>query len=266
MDTGQSTLFMISAGTGKDHARGGLESMASLHLQILKDQAKRRGLDGVPGLDEALEQRVIEWTEEFEADLRIRGVALHIQRLLSAPSKSDAVRIASAITITHQEFSDLVTNAPSQLGYRHRMKFKEFRPPHHRAFSDQISKALQSAEPGKASPEIVKAMRKVTALFDERKRVHVHLLEKGAKWHAFFFDFNDMTDPKVGPHIHYVSHRWADLTREIVWDAFDIRRQSLPREVHIRYIEPAMSAASKRKLNMRSMPTNGHVLQVDGRG
>lgn len=265
IDAGRSSLFVISAGEGENHARGALEAAADLQLEVAKERLRQEGLENLPGMARAIELKRAQLVDEWEAEVRSRGVALHIQQLLGAPSKGDAIRIAASIAITHAELADFVSNAHAQLGYRHRMKFKEFRPDHHGAFSDQISQALQSAKPGVAPPEMVKAMRKVHALFEERKRVHIHMFEKGAKWHAFFFDFNDLTDPKKGPHVHYVSHRWADLTREIVWDAFDERIQSIPRGVHIRYVEPEMAAAARRRSQKRRLFTSGHVLEVEGR-
>ncbi len=259
---GKTSLFHVWAGSEEDPARGLLEASVGMEIAMEREVLRRKGLDGAPGVEEMLQQKRVELREKWERQVRAEGVAPHLVQLLAAPSKRDAERLASSMVVTSREFANLVLNAHALLGYRHRLKVREYRPDHHAAFSDEVSEALHDAKAGPASPEMEKAMRKVGAMFDERKRVHAHLFERGAKWHCIFFDFNDMTDQERGPHLHYVSHRWTGLRRDAVLAAFDERRQSLPRRIHIQYVDDGLERAARRH---RFMVKKGvlHVLRAD---
>jgi hypothetical protein len=243
--------------------------MVEMWLAMARERLRR---SGVP-LDDAAEARLKgmanDFRQRFERDAQGRGVAAQIVELLRTGSKRDAERLAREMTITAEQFSDLMFNAHGQLGYRHRMKWREYLPAHLEGISDQITVALREAEPGPASPDLAKAMRKVQATFDERKRVHVHMLERGAKWHAFFFDLNDVTDLEhgPGPHLHYLSYHWG-LDRQVLWNAFDERHQSIPRGVHVRFVNDRVEKAERdrRQARLNRGLGPGHVLANDESG
>ena len=81
-----------------------------------------------------------------------------------AVTKREAVRLAWKMVITKDELTQLIFNSHSHLGYRHRLRFREFHPPQHKTYSDDISDAIGKARPGPAAPEMVKAMRKMHAI------------------------------------------------------------------------------------------------------
>jgi hypothetical protein len=264
-----SAILVGSAGPGTDHVQGVLDGMVEMQLTKARERLRRAGIPLDASAEERLKVLASGFRRDFEGHVRGRGIAPRIVNLLAAPSKRDAERLASAMTITAEQFSDLMFNAHAQLGYRHRMKWREFLPPHLEGISDKISDALRDAKPGPATPEVAKAMRKVQATMEERKRVHVHMLERGAKWHAFFFDLNDVTDLDhgPGPHLHYISHRWG-IDREAVWTDFDERHQLIPRRVHIRFVNERLERAEheRRRARANRMPGPGHVLANDDSG
>jgi hypothetical protein len=92
------------------------------------------------------------------------------------------------------------------------------------------------------------------------------MFTKGAKWHCFFFDYDDIGgEHHTGPHVHYLSHRWAvpGLERETVWAAFEERRQSLPRE-HISYIDESDPRPGRpRGEKFFGSGESYHILRVD---
>lgn len=268
IDAGRRTVFIASAGTGNDHAHEMLEAIVEMRVAMARHQLRREGLDGVPEVEPILARLAGEFRHEFERERRREGVAPHIRQLLGAVSKREAERLAGKMVITAMEFADFAFNAHVLLGYRHRMKWRQFVPEHLEGATGEASSAVREATPGPASPALAKAMSRVHAVFEQRKRVHVHMFERGAKWHAFFFDLNDVGDPEQGPgpHIHYVSHRWG-LDRHLVWDNFDQRRQTIPRGAHIRYSDPRTSSDPARRRSGTKWPSGaGHVLANDESG
>jgi hypothetical protein len=262
---GKSTLFHTSPTPDGDAVYEVEQTTIELHVEVERDVLRHRGVALTPAVEEYLRRRAVLFARNLAREKRARGIAPHLVQLLSAVSKRDAERLASAMVIDADEFTALCFNARALLGYRYRVKWKEFHPDHHHGYSDEISKALRDAKVGPATPKLAKAMRKMRAMFDERKRVHAHMFQRGAKWHCFFFDLNDLTDPDRGPHMHYISHRWADVSLEAVWNAFDERHQSIPRGVHIQYREERMEqeAARRRSSRGEKKPRGGYVLSVE---
>jgi len=261
---GKSAVYVLQAAPDSDggHSRQSLEACVEMQVDAMSWVARRKGLDITPELEQALREQARNHWKEHERQMRAKGIPPHIMKLFEAVTKREAVRLASKMVITKDELTQLIFNSRTHLGYRHRLRVREFHPAHHETFSDDISEAIGKARPGPATPEMVKAMRKMHAIFEERKRVHAHMFERGAKWHCFFFDMNDVTDPEHGPHLHYISHRWPGIDRDAVLAAFDERRHSLPRQVHIRYLDESLEQPARQR-RVSVAPTSGHVLRVE---
>jgi len=118
--------------------------------------------------------------------MRAKGIPPHIMKLFEAVTKREAVRLASKMGSPKDELTQLIFNS-ARTWLPHRLRVREFHPAHHETFRRHF-RAIGKARPGPATPEMVKAMRKMHAIFEERKRVHAHMFERGAKWHCFFFD------------------------------------------------------------------------------
>lgn len=166
---------------------------------------------------------------------------VEITRLLQAPKKRKAISVASRMVITDADLMALLVNT-DKMGFTYKKKFPKFMPEHLR-ISPKEAEAAKNAPTGKLHGDAATFMSKLRGGFEQRKNMHVHMLEKGSEWHCFFFDYNDAFSTGMGKephwahgdHIHYISHLWGwDFDSSTVWDALDNRDHRLP-SVHIRY-------------------------------
>jgi hypothetical protein len=263
---GGSSLLVIQAGPDEDESsESKLDASAEMFYIAQRERVQRAGLAHLPGAEALLRQKQREYRAKLEREIRAEGIAPGIIELFEAPTKKAAIDVARRLTITNTQFANLVINAQWQLGYRHRQRIRDFRPNHHEAFSDDISRALGRIKgPGPVSADVAKDLRKMNALSSEHKHVVAHLFSKGAKWHCFFFDFDDLLgEHHTGPHLHYISHRWSvpGVTCETVLDAFETRRNSLPRGEHIKFVDPRAGSHARGKQFMgKGTP---HILRID---
>lgn len=164
--------------------------------------------------------------------LKSHGISQDIRDLFAAKRKNDAERIAKRITIRHQDLAALALNS-EQLGLTHRFKAKEFHP---HGVGD-FKAPLEITKPGSSffNKEGKAWFKRVSHMFNQRKRMHVHMFENDKEWHFLFFDFSDTQGHggKVGPHIHYCSHLWG-VPKEETFRVFDTRGNR-PTCVHIKY-------------------------------
>lgn len=225
-----------------------MEAAAQM-AEIVLEKLRREG-KWSPEAEVAARARAARWTVEQEREMRTLGVPPQLKHLFDATTKREAEKLAREMVLTQEDFSRLVFNAHTQLGYHHRLAVREFQPEHHAAMFEDVVEGLDAASAGTASRELEAVVsRKTDALFRERKRLMLHTFKRGAKWHAFFFDFNDMSGHgKIGPHVHYLSHRWADVTFDAVVAALEVRHQSLPRGVHVRFDPPPREEPGRRIL------------------
>lgn len=209
-------------------------------IDAMREWLRRTGRDRrEPNLEQIISYLRHKWRVETETKFRGYGVPANLVRLLQAPSKRGVERIAGEITVSGPDLGLLAFNAKI-LGYRHRFKERRFMPEHLIAAFDEVGDALEKESRG--SPKLIRALGKVPEMVRQRKHLFSHMFEKGAKWHCFFFDFNDWREHGDTPHIHYVDHHWGKpLDRDVVWNALDEPRNSLPR-LHLKFVEMATYA------------------------
>lgn len=168
----------------------------------------------------------------FQARVSTSGIPAELAVLLAATKKSEAQSISKNLTIGENHLFRLINNC-SQLGYTCRSRFPQF-VPEHLEITDEDRKHIRLGTLRKFS-------RKVISLFESRKNIHVHLLQRKREWHCFYFNYSDIDVNGEnhwvnGPHLHYVSHLWPKLDIERVWEAFDKRRTWFSGSLHIRFI------------------------------
>jgi hypothetical protein len=131
--------------------------------------------------------------------------------LLDARTKRDSELRARALTVTRPAFSELVVRA-TEFGFAHRLEHHDHVPETRRAkiatFWDDI----------KDPERLRKAVGNLDSLFEERKYVVVHLLERidvsaAGEFHVFYFSQKDLMPDgnhwREGEHIHYTSHLYV---------------------------------------------------------
>lgn len=255
---GSSSVFGVE-GRGENPALGILRATAAQSAEMELETLRRKGKLSRE-TERAARSRAARWLAEQERKLRTLGVPQHLQQLFGATTKREAEKLARNLVLNDEDFSRLVFNAHTQLGYHHRLEVREFRPEHHAAMFQDVVDGLDAvASSGSLPDNPVGISRKTDALFRERKRLTMHMFKRGAKWHVFFFDFNDMADDKFGPHVHYLSHRWAEIAFDEVMEALEHRRQSLPRGVHVRFERRRSDAPGRRLL----ISATGGVYRTD---
>jgi len=91
------------------------------------------------------------------------------------------------------------------------------------------------------SREARKFASKVFQLFREQRSLAAHLFYTSNRnyWHLFYFDNRDTSEEqnhwKHGPHIHYVSNLWPELTMESAWNQVVSGEINFSNKLHIRY-------------------------------
>lgn len=192
----------------------------------------------------AIEKHIEEWSKQeqqkFDKETAARGVPEKFRALFEMTRKAEAVKYCRQLELDDEELNLLILNS-YQIGFRHSLRAKEFVPPHLAISDDDISRLKNNPE-----EEGKRFARKVSAVFKERKRVHVHLFEKGSEWHCFHFTYGDVESEtnshwELGPHVHYVSHLWSGLKKENVWQSLK-QRKTMRKAVHIRFHETPLEA------------------------
>jgi len=163
---GKSAVYVLQAAPDSEggHSRQSLEACVEMQVDAMSWVARRKGLEVTPEFEQTLREEARVYWKEFERQMRAKGIPPHIMELFEAVTKREAVRLAWKMVITKDELTQLIFNSHSHLGYRHRLRFREFHPPQHKTYSDDISDAIGKARPGPAAPEMVKAMRKMHAI------------------------------------------------------------------------------------------------------
>jgi hypothetical protein len=208
------------------------EGLIRMFADILKDALELKGIAVTPEIERLTLELCRKKLDENDREADKRGIPEKIKVLFEISKKSEVVKYCRNIELSEDELYLLVHNS-SQIGFRHRSKFAEFVPQHLKVTDSDISN-LHNNKPRKL-------VKKAKAIFLERRRIHVHLFERGNQWHCFYDSYQDMESGskshwKYGSHLHYVSHLWPQLTKEGVWAAFDKRFTDISGSIHIRLI------------------------------
>ena len=164
--------------------------------------------------------------------------------LINSRSKRDLVRLCKTLSIHQQDFVWLIlaTQHGEFHPYKYANHFQEFTP-ENLVPTEQEQAALAENGVGKFKTRgAQKFSNKIFQLFKERRLLAAHLLytPDHKYWHLFYFDNRDHSDInnhwKHGPHLHYVSDLWPELTMEAAWKQVVSGQLGFSNKLHIRYI------------------------------
>jgi hypothetical protein len=207
-----------------------IEGVILANADVLKEAMQLKGITITPTIEQQIIQYCREKNAEFDRITDSQGIPDKIRAIFEFTKKSKLVAYCKRIQLTEHELF-LLTHNCSQLGFTCKSKFTEFVPQGRKVLDSDLSE-MERGNPNKF-------ITKVDRIIEERKRYHVHLLEKGEEWHCFYFTYRDMDSGneghwKHGSHIHYVSHLWPNLSKRKVWESFDQRNVDIQGSIHIR--------------------------------
>jgi len=206
------------------------EGIVLANADLIKAAMQLKGITITP----EVEQQIFLYCREKQAEIdrvtNSEGIPDKLNTLLEFTKKSKVVAYCKRIQLSEHEMFLLMHNC-SQIGFTYKSKFTEFVPQGRKVLDSDISDMKQG------NPR--QFLKKVHGTIEERKRNHVHLLEKGKEWHCFYFSYRDMDYGKKGhwkhgSHLHYVSHLWPNLRKRQVWESFDQRNVDIQGSIHIR--------------------------------
>ena len=119
-----------------------------------------------------------------------------------------------------------------QINFSHQSRFQEHIPDD-RIITDNDRENLHK-------DNLHSFSRKLFSLLKFRKRSHIHLFERDAEWHLFYYTYRDLEAKgkshwKGGPHLHYISHLWTRYAKDKILTLFDQRRSGISGYSHIRF-------------------------------
>lgn len=173
------------------------------------------------------------------------GSAEPLLELLLLTKKSAVEKHCRTMVIRSADLAELIlAGMAGALPWNHFRHHRDFTPPHLHPSDEEVA-ALGSSKPGQAaSPLAQKFMRKVGAIFEERRLVNGHMfaMPDQSDWHFFYFDQRDMDEYNNhwvhGPHIHYLNYLWPRRTAQSVWVEFVSGNPNMKGALHVRYSDP----------------------------
>ena len=201
---------------------------------------EKNGIPITKEVDRLLDQKAREKRIEIFRRSREAEIPDYLVALLSAPNKQEAARLIANTIIEHSDFGILIS-ASKRIGYRHRIKSKDF-VPEQLLVTDEDRSAFASSSIGPLDRKEGAAFRKIRAAFEQRKVHLCHLFQRHDEWHCFYFSFNDIESAdnhwRGGSHVHYVSSKWCRLKPPQVLRLFDHREVNIVGDFHVRYRYP----------------------------
>jgi hypothetical protein len=208
----------------------GKEGVAQFWADNCKIGLQSKGIQITPDIENEILDLVQSKLGEIESEIDAEGLPAKLMPLFEIKKKSKVVGYCKKLELSEDELVLLIHNC-RQIGFKHRAKFTQFVPPHLKVLDSDIS-AMKNDNPRQF-------LKKVHGIFKERKRIHIHLLERGNEWHCFYFSYSDIeagdrSHWKHGSHLHYISHLWSNLKKEQVWESFDKRVVEIQGSAHIK--------------------------------
>lgn len=163
-------------------------------------------------------------------------------KLLSLKRKKEVESFCKTWTISSEDLANFIiagsTGALSP--YKHWRYHVNIEPEHLWPTEEELG-ALARNGVGKIRGEGLKALNKISELFEQRKLISVHLFYHPSKkyWHMFYFNQRD-TDGNgnhwdLGPHIHYTHDTFLNATLDEVVSRVTQDKPKLPKSIHIKY-------------------------------
>ncbi len=220
----------LFAPEGAIYVARGKEGVVQLFADICKSALKLKGEKITPAIEKEILEVVQKKLDEMDSEINIEGIPDKLMPLFEIKKKSKVLGYCKNLELSESELFLLMHNC-YQIGFKHRAKFTEFIPTHLRILDSDIS-----AMKNRNSRQFLK---KVRGVFQERKRIHIHVLEKDNEWHCFYYTYSDIESGNkshwnYGSHLHYVSYLWPNLRKRQVWESFDQRTVEIQGSAHIR--------------------------------
>ncbi len=221
--------------TSPDGAVYAVSDQEGLALMAVDLELARRYVDRVQTTRSGVDSLAIEvGREQAKCDARISaaGVPTSLADMLLSKDRYEVEKVARGVTITEYQLFQLIHNC-AQVGFRHRSRFPQY-VPKHLVITEEDRAEMKQGEP---RPFI----KKISPLLQERRCIHVHFFNRGTEWHCFWFSYEDI-EPTAdknhwlhGPHVHYISHLWANYTKAAIWASFDRRKTQISGNLHVRF-------------------------------
>lgn len=159
--------------------------------------------------------------------------------LLSLKRKKEVENFCKKWTISSEKFADFISAGMSGVlsPYIHTRYHVNLEPEHLQPTQEELGKSGI----GNAKRKALKAITKISQMFDERKLISVHIFFHSSKkyWHIFYFNQRDTTDRNnhwdLGPHIHYTHDTFLNVTLDEVVKQISREKPKLPKSIHIKY-------------------------------
>lgn len=219
----------------------GREGVVQCWADICKTAMQLTGMQITPAIEAEILDIVRKKADELDREIYAENIPIKMKSLFQIKKKAEAVAYCKKLELSEHDLFLLIHNC-HQIGFIHRSKFREYLPQHLRVQESDISN-MRAGNPHRF-------FNKVHGIFKERKRIHVHLLERGNEWHCFYYSYSDIKTGnrnhwKLGSHLHYISYLWPDLKKGQVWKSFDKREVEIQGSAHIK-LQPFNSNPSHR--------------------
>ena len=224
-------LYFANVQDSREVIRDTEQLIIQTKVDLYKEAFKVKGKTITPEIEEAIENLCRKQWDEFIMQTAAKRIPEKLTRLLEFTRKSDVGKYCKTLQLEDDDLLLLIYNC-SQVGFTHRIKTRDFVPQHLQLSQDDIAQMKK----GKAK----EFLKKTSGMRSERKRVMVHLFERGDQWHCFYFSWSDLACGdaahwKCGAHIHYVSYLWSNLQNTRILESFDKRTAEIPGSTHIRF-------------------------------
>ena len=211
-----------------------LQNLEDLFQMVVEFEYLRLENDNIvitPRLNAQIHERVRREQVLLNSKLSALGVPEKLKVLLEIKSKADVDKYCRSLQLTEFELFLLIHNC-NQIYFKHQSRFQEHIPAD-REITDNDRENLDKRNFRSFS-------RKISSLLEFRKRSHIHLFERGAEWHLFYYTYSDIETKrkshwKGGSHLHYISHLWTYYAKDKILTLFDERRSEISGYSHIKF-------------------------------
>lgn len=159
--------------------------------------------------------------------------------ILSIDRKQELKRHCRVATITQTDFANLImTCMAGGIPLSHRRHHRGYIPDHLQLSEHDIGALTPT---GQFKERAQKTMRKVSAIFNERRLLsgHIFLSPDHSRWHLFYFDQRDFSERNNhwdgGSHIHLINWLWPGRTAQSTWREFCDGNPNMKGALHIRF-------------------------------
>jgi hypothetical protein len=162
-------------------------------------------------------------------------------KILLSSKKQELRALCREAVITKAAFANFILGSMSgATPWDHRAHHREFVPPHLNITKEDRTEIVSSAS-DKTESRVPKFLRKISAIFDERRLLSGHLFFTAdlSNWHLLYFDQRDISRNRNhwdgGSHIHLINHLWPKWTAQTIWNEFCTGNPQMKGALHVRF-------------------------------